>query len=222
MRLTQPMFLSFLSFKNPKPDLSKLGSETYTRKMKAPLFHNRICKVCTLVAATLILPSLSYAQNNQGDNNQGDDLFSNNGLSYLTTFTNASGFVSRGLLTFHADHTVSAILTGQGQPTVTLADAATTPPNVGGIKLTSSFFSSQLGSWKFGNAGGLVARTIFFDFTNMFIDRLDYTATFASNRTQVTGTVTITFFKSFMDDPLNGTPDGVFPLFNFTGTLVTP
>jgi len=61
------MFLSFLSFKNPKPDLSKLGSETYTRKMKASLFHNRICKVCTLVAATLILPSLAYAQNNQGN-----------------------------------------------------------------------------------------------------------------------------------------------------------
>jgi hypothetical protein len=67
MRLTQPMFLSFLSFKNPKPDLSKLGSETYTRKMKAPLFHNRICKVCSLVAATLILPTLAYAQNNQGN-----------------------------------------------------------------------------------------------------------------------------------------------------------
>jgi hypothetical protein len=60
------MFLSFLSFKNPKPDLSKLGSETYTRKMKASLFHNCIRKVCTLVAATLILPTLAYAQNNQG------------------------------------------------------------------------------------------------------------------------------------------------------------
>ena len=67
MRLTQPMFLSFLSFKNPKPDLSKLGSETYTRKMKAPLFHNRICKVCSLVAATLILPALAYADNNRSD-----------------------------------------------------------------------------------------------------------------------------------------------------------
>jgi hypothetical protein len=64
------MFRSFLSFKNPKPDLSKLGSE-YTRKMKASLFHNRICKVCSLVAATLILPTLAYADNNQGDD-QGD------------------------------------------------------------------------------------------------------------------------------------------------------
>src|SRR6516164_9107666 len=30
-------------------------------------FHNRIRKVCALVAATLILPALAYAQNNQGD-----------------------------------------------------------------------------------------------------------------------------------------------------------
>ena len=35
--------------------------------MDSPLFHNRICKVCSLVAATLILPALAYAQNNQGD-----------------------------------------------------------------------------------------------------------------------------------------------------------
>ena len=198
MRLTQPMFRSFLSFKNPKPDLSKLGSETYTRKMKASLFHNRICKVCSLVAATLILPSLAYAQNNQGD-----DQFSNHGLSYLITITDAStgAFVARGVLTFHADHTVSSILTGQGGPAV--------------------FFSSQLGSWKFGNAGGLVARTIFFDFTNVIIDRLDYTATFASNRTQVTGTITITDFAPFTADPLDG-GGTVFGHFNFTGTLVTP
>jgi hypothetical protein len=79
MRLTQPMFLSFLSFKNQKPDLSKLGSETYTRKMNAPLFHNRICKVCSLVAATLILPSLAYAQNNQGDNNKETTCFRTTG-----------------------------------------------------------------------------------------------------------------------------------------------
>jgi hypothetical protein len=166
--------------------------------------HNRIRRVCALVTATLILPSLSYAQNNQGDNNQGDDLFSNNGLSYLITITNAPDtqpLMARGVLTFHADHTVSSILSGQVQTTVV--------------------FSSQLGSWKFGNAGGLVARTIFFDFTNVIIDRLDYTATFASNRTQVTGTITITDFAPFTADPLDG-GGTVFGHFNFTGTLVTP
>ena len=35
--------------------------------MNPPLFHNCIRKVCSLVAATLILPALAYAQNNQGN-----------------------------------------------------------------------------------------------------------------------------------------------------------
>jgi hypothetical protein len=213
MRLTQPMFLSFLSFKNPKPDLSKLGSETYTKKMKASLFHNRIRKVCALVAATLILPALAYAQNNQGDNHQGDDLFSNNGLSYLITITDPStgAFVARGVLNFHADHTVSSILSVQEGGQVQ--------------------FSSQLGSWKFGNAGGLVARTIWFAFPNPSaipvvvarVTRVDYTATFGWNRTTVTGTITIADF------PIDGNPSdegeiipGTTATFAFTGTLVTP
>jgi hypothetical protein len=212
MRLTQPMFLSFLSFKNPKPDLSKLGSETYTKKMKASLFHNRIRKVCALVAATLILPALAYAQNNQGDNHQGDDLFSNNGLSYLITITDPStgAFVARGVLNFHADHTVSSILSVQEGGQVQ--------------------FSSQLGSWKFGNAGGLVARTIWFAFPNPLatppvvarVTRVDYTATFEWNRTTVKGTFTITDFP-IDGDPLGGggIPGTTFT-FNFTGTLVTP
>ena len=38
------------------------------REIMTPPFHNRIRKVCALVAATLILPALAYAQNNQGDN----------------------------------------------------------------------------------------------------------------------------------------------------------
>ena len=183
-------------------DTTEVSGRVTADEVNLDRFHNRIRKVCALVVATLILPSLAYAQNNQGDNNQGDTLLSNNGLSYLITITDAStgAFVTRGVLTFHADHTASSILTGQGGPV---------------------FFSSQLGSWKFGNAGGLVARTIFFDFTNVIIDRLDYTATFASNRTQVTGTITVTDFLGFTADPLDG-GGFVFGHFNFTGTLVTP
>ena len=205
------MFLSFLSFKNPKPDLSKLGSETYTKKMKASLFHNRIRKVCALVAVTLILPSLAYAQNNQGDNNQGDTLLSNNGLSYLITITDPStgAFVARGVLNFHADHTVSSILSVQEGGQVQ--------------------FSSQLGSWKFGNAGGLVARTIWFAFPNPSaipavearVTPVDYTATFEWNRTTVKGTFTITDFP--IDGPIVGAGiPGTQATFNFTGNLVTP
>jgi hypothetical protein len=170
--------------------------------MNPALFHNCIRKVCTLVAATLILPSLSYAQNNQGN-----DLFSNNGLSYLVTITDAStgAFVTRSMLTFHADHTMSAILAGQGGPNFQ--------------------FSSQLGSWKFSATGAkkevLVARTIFFEFPSFGLGRLDYTATFASDRTQVTGTLTLTDFRPLTADPFDG--DGLPPAhFNFTGTLVTP
>lgn len=39
--------------------------------MLASLFHNRIGKVCALAAATLILPALAFAQNQngQGGNN---------------------------------------------------------------------------------------------------------------------------------------------------------
>jgi hypothetical protein len=60
--------------------------------------------------------------------------------------TNATtgAFASRGVFTFHADSTTSAIDSEQGGPTF--------------------FFSSQLGSWKPDGAGGLVARTIDFDF----------------------------------------------------------
>jgi hypothetical protein len=170
--------------------------------MKAALFHNRIRKVCALAAATLILPSLAYAQNNQGN-----DLFSNNGLTYLVTITDAStgAFVARSLLTFHADHTMSAILSGQGGPMFQ--------------------FSSQLGSWKFSATGAkkevLVARTIFVEFPSFGLARLDYTATFASDRTQVRGTLTVTDFHDLMANPLDG--GGILVgHFNFTGTLVTP
>jgi trimeric autotransporter adhesin len=37
-------------------------------EMRGPRFHNCTIKVCALVAATLLLPALAYAQNNQGDN----------------------------------------------------------------------------------------------------------------------------------------------------------
>jgi len=88
-----------------------------------------------------------------------------------------------------------------------------------------------LGSWKFGNAGGLVARTIWFAFPNPLatpvvvarVTRVDYTATFEWNRTMVKGTLTITDFP-IDGDPLHdggGIPGTTFT-FNFTGTLVTP
>ena len=106
------------------------------------------------------------------------------GASYLTTITDATGaFASRGVLTLHADYTVSVIDSGQGGP--------------------AFFFSSQLGSWKPDDEGGAIARTIDFDFPpNADVARLDYTIKFAQEGKQVSGTITLTVF------PLQGNPLG--------------
>ena len=59
--------------------------------MMNPKFRNRIGKTCALVAATLILPVLAYAGNNQGGNNQGGNNQGNSvpeggpGIVLLTT-----------------------------------------------------------------------------------------------------------------------------------------
>jgi len=100
---------------------------------------------------------------------QADNAFS--GGSYLTTVKDANGnFASRGVITLHADHTMSVIDSGQGGPFL---------------------FSSQLGSWKF-NEKGVAGRTIDFDFPpNAGAARLDYTISFSQGGNQVTGTITL-------------------------------
>jgi len=77
--------------------------------------------------------------------------------TYVTTVTYQDGsFDSREVMTFYADHTMAVVDSGQGGPTY--------------------FFSSQLGSWKWGSGGTIVARAIGFDFApNQDIGRLDYT-----------------------------------------------
>ncbi len=92
----------------------------YTRKMNLPLFHNRICKVCSLVAATLILPTLAYAQNNQGDGRfgikpgipSGTYAFQDSG--YVPPTPGATTLVpleAAGRLTFFANGTTSGLVT---------------------------------------------------------------------------------------------------------------
>ena len=125
------------------------------------------------------------------------------GASYLVTITEATSgaFASRGVLTLHADRTLSAIDSGQGGPTF--------------------FFTGQLGSWRPDGAGGLVARTIDFDFPpNADVARLDYTFQFAHGGKKVSGTITLTTF-GLQDDPLNGNGT-VAGSFTFFGSLVTP
>jgi hypothetical protein len=64
--------------------------------------------VLALLATAVSGPSL-HAQNND---DQGAS-----GASYLTTVkTSAGAFASRGVITLHADHTMSVIDSGQGGP----------------------------------------------------------------------------------------------------------
>jgi hypothetical protein len=125
------------------------------------------------------------------------------GATYLITINDATtgAFASRGAITLHSDGTLSIIDSGQGGPTF--------------------FFSSQLGAWGYDSKRGVVGRTLDFDFPpSPDVARLDYTFTFSSKDTQVTGTITLTIF------PLQGNPlDGggtVEGQFTFTGTRVNP
>jgi hypothetical protein len=123
------------------------------------------------------------------------------GTSYLTTVKDSTGnFASRGVITLHADHTISVIDSGQGGP--------------------SFSFTSQLGSWR-ANGNEIVARTIDFDFPpNADTARLDYTIHFDDAGKRTTGTITLISF------PLEGNPlDGggtIVGAFTFEGELVTP
>ena len=125
------------------------------------------------------------------------------GRSYVTTVKDSAGnFASRGVITLHADQTMSVIDSGQGGPTY--------------------FFSSQLGSWKPDGKGRIVARTIDFDVPQNpgGVVRGDYTISFAQDRSQATGTITVTTF------PLETNPfDGegtVLGTFTFVGELIKP
>jgi hypothetical protein len=126
----------------------------------------------------------------------------NNGATYLTTVKDLSGnFITRTVLTLHADHTMSVVAADQGGPT--------------------SFFTSQLGSWKPDGKGGVVAKTLDFDYPpNPDVVRIDYTISFDPDHDRATGTETLTAF------PLQGNPlDGggtVLVTATFTGELVKP
>jgi len=49
-------------------DTTEVSGRVIADQVNLDRFHNRIRKVCALVAATLIFPALAFAQNNQGDN----------------------------------------------------------------------------------------------------------------------------------------------------------
>jgi len=121
--------------------------------------------------------------------------------TYIITNTDSTGaFVSRGLITLNADHTLSVVDSNQG---------------------VAPTFSNQLGTWGFRSTGGLAGRTIDFDFPppDNNLVRLDWTFIVGPTVGSISGTVTLYSF------PLTANPNdggGTFlTTFNFTGYKVT-
>jgi hypothetical protein len=125
------------------------------------------------------------------------------GASYVITIKDSAGnFASRGVITLHADHTMSVIDSNQGGP--------------------AYFFSSQLGSWQAGRNGKLVAKTIDFDYPpGQDVARLDYSFEYTHYGNQVQGTVVVTTFPLENGNPL-GDGGTVLGTFTFVGQLVKP
>ena len=124
------------------------------------------------------------------------------GIAFLTTITDANtgAFSSRSVVTLHADHSMSAIDSGQGGP---------------GVQ-----FSSQLGGWHTSPNAGVIGRTLDFSFPQAGIARVDYNFT-SLTKDGVTGTFTLTVFR-LHDDP-QGSGGIVVGTFNFTGVpIVVP
>src|SRR3974377_1426195 len=139
--------------------MSRKGEITM-RQLRLPITF-RILSILALGAVAFLHPQPAAAD--QGGS----------GASYLTTVKDSSGnFASRGVITLHADNTMSVIDSGQGGP--------------------AFLFSSQLGAWKPDGKGGLVAKAVDFDFPSVDIARVDYTIQFSQNGTQITGTITLT------------------------------
>jgi hypothetical protein len=124
-------------------DTTEVSGRVTADEVNLDRFYNRIRKVCALVAATLILPTLAYAQNNQG-NDQGNGRPGVPNGTYV--FTN-SGWVPEhpdqhpvvdgqvpiagaGRVTFFANGTLSGVsgFTAGGQ-VFSVTQAGTFTPN---------------------------------------------------------------------------------------------
>lgn len=130
----------------------------------------------------------------------GDRGFS--GGSYLITNSVSGTFFSRGVITLHADHTMSVIDSAQGGPTY--------------------FFTSQLGSWKMDGNGRIVARTIDFDYPpSADVARLDFTLDLSPDGSQVNGSALLTLYPLQDENPLQG-EGTVLGTFGVAGELIKP
>ena len=132
--------------------------------------------------------------------------FRGNGATYLITNKDSTGaFASRGVITIHADHTLSVIDSAQGGPTY--------------------YFGDQLGTWGVTKAG-FVGRTINFTYPPPSgapvpqdpVARLDYTFKVGRDGS-ISGTIALYYFP-LTANPLGsgGTSGGTY---TFTGYAVT-
>jgi hypothetical protein len=166
--------------------------------------HQRLCAklgALTLVVAAAWVALLHPYKATANDDNPGFG----HGASYLTTVTDSNGnFVTRTVITLHADHTMSVVGADSGGPTY--------------------YFTSELGSWRPDGKGGAVGRTLDFDlyghtvYPNGDVARIDYTISFQNDG--IVGTHTVTIF------PLQGNPFGGGGTYlvtsDFTGQLIRP
>ncbi len=123
------------------------------------------------------------------------------GGSYLTVINSAGNFASRSVITLHADRTLSVIDSGQEGPTY--------------------FFSSQLGSWKPDGSHNISAKTVDFSFPGSGVVRADYSITFARDRSQIEGTITVMAFPLQDGNPIEGTGT-LIGTFTFFGEMIRP
>ena len=159
--------------------------------------HPRLWTALALFALLAVVGSMALSR--AGD--AGDRGFSSG--SYLITNKDSGGnFFSRGVITLHADHTVSITDSAQGGPLY--------------------FFSSQLGSWKQDASGRILVKTIDFDYPpNADVARLEFIFVLSRDGTQIRGTEIITLHP--LDDEHALEDEGTFfGSFTITGELIKP
>ena len=104
----------------------------------------------------------------------------------LVTFTDAQGnFVAREVIALHADHTMSAVDSGQDGP--------------------QYFYSSQLGAWKLDGPGKIIGKTFDFNYPpGSGLARLDFVLNLTPDRRHLTGTVNIYYLPLETENPQEG------------------
>lgn len=126
------------------------------------------------------------------------------GRAYIVTVTDSTGqFVSREVITLHADHTMSVTDSAQGGP--------------------GYYFTSELGAWASKGHGRVAGRAIDFDIPPSpdSLARLDFTLTLSGDRSRLAGSVTVTYFPLDTADPF-GSGGTVIGTFTLAGLRIQP